>query len=92
MFPEPIGGEVKLRYARGVVFRREPQGGILFNVDTGALQIVEEVAVGICSMIDGNSSREEILEELRRRYPEEATLEEDLDAFISDLREHRVLE
>jgi len=82
---------VRLSFAKGVVFRREPQGGILFNVDTGALQIVEEVAVGICSMIDGSSSREEILDELRRRYPEEPNLEEETDAFLTQLRQHGIL-
>ena len=78
-------GNGKLAFARGVVFRREPQGGILFNIDTGALQIVEDVAVGICSMIDRGASRREILTELRTRYPEEPRLEEDLDRFLQQL-------
>jgi hypothetical protein len=85
------GGEVKISYARGVVFRREPEGGILFNVDTGALHIVEEVAVGICSMIDGSATRDQILAELRRRYPEQPDLSRDLDEFLAQLRENGVI-
>ncbi len=83
---------MKLSYAKGVVFRREPSGGILFNVNTGALQVVEEVAVGICSMIDGESSRDDILAELKSLYPDEGSLEADLDAFLAQLRENGVLE
>ncbi len=37
----------KLEHARGVVFRKEPSGGILSNIDTGDLQIAEGVAFGI---------------------------------------------
>ena len=81
----------KLEYARGVVFRREPAGGILFNVDTGDLQVTEGVAFGICDMIDNGRKKEEILLELKKRYPEESNLEDDLDDFIKELKEKGAL-
>ena len=81
----------KLEYARGVVFRREPAGGILFNIDTGDLQVTEGVAFGICDLIDNCKSRDEILQVLQQHYPDEAALEEDLDKFILELREKGAL-
>jgi hypothetical protein len=42
----------KLVYPDNVVFREEPEGGILFNVDTGELKLVEDVAWGICDLIE----------------------------------------
>ncbi len=81
-----------LSFATGVVFRREPEGGILFNVNNGALQIVEEVAVAICSMIDGHASREDILARLRQSYPDQPEVERDLDDFLAQLRQNGVLE
>jgi hypothetical protein len=83
---------MKLSFATGVVFRREPEGGILFNVNTGALQIVEEVAVAICSMIDEKASREDILAGLKQNYPDQPGLESDLDDFLNQLRQNGVLE
>ena len=79
-------------YAKGVVFRREPAGGILFNIDTGDIQVVEGVAFGICDMLDKGKSREEILKELQKKYPDETKLEEDFDLFIKDLRDKGALE
>ncbi|MCK5787262.1 MAG: PqqD family protein [Candidatus Sabulitectum sp.] len=81
----------KLEYARGVVFRKEPAGGILFNIDTGDLQVTEGVAFGICEMIDTGKDRESILLELQSLYPDEKKLEEDLDDFINELREKGAL-
>lgn len=83
---------MKLSFATGVVFRREPEGGILFNVNDGALHIVEEVAVAICSLIDGHASREEILERLKLSYPEQPDVESDLDDFLTQLRQNGVIE
>ncbi len=81
----------KLEYAKGVVFRKEPAGGILFNIDTGNLQVTEGVAFGICDMIDRDKDREEILMELKKLYPEEKNLEQDLEDFIMELREKGAL-
>ena len=76
----------ELKYGKGVVFRKEPAGGILFNVDTGDMQVTEGVAFGICDMIDSGKSRAQILRELQKRYPGQSNLEQDLDDFIEDLR------
>lgn len=81
----------KLKYGTGVVFRKEPAGGILFNIDTGSLQVTEGVAFGICDMIDNGAGREEILLKLKELYPDENTLEQDLDAFIRELKEKGAL-
>lgn len=81
----------KLSYAKGVVFRKEPGGGILFNIDTGDLQITEETAFGICDMIDRGAGRIDILKKLEELYPLENNLERDLDEFLDQLREKGVL-
>ncbi len=81
----------RLEYAKGVVFRREPAGGILFNIDNGDIQVTEGVAFGICDMIDSGKSRAEILFELQKRYPEEHSLEQDLDEFIKELKDKGTL-
>ncbi len=81
----------KLEFAKGVVFRKEPSGGILFNIDTGALQVSEGVAFGICDMIDRGADRDEILNRLHELYPEEKNIQSDLDAFLSEMREKGVL-
>jgi len=86
------GEEVeKLEYAKGVVFRREPAGGILFNIDTGDLHVTEGVAFGICDMIDSGSGRDGILQELMKRYPDQDNLENDLDEFIEEMKKKGVL-
>jgi hypothetical protein len=82
-----------LRFPKNVVFREEPDGGLLFNVDTGDMRFVEALACSICRMIDGGCSRAGILSELAKRYPGQpaATLESDLDEFLGQLRESRML-
>ena len=81
-----------LGFADYVVYREEPEGAILFNIETGDVRVVEGVAWGICSLIaQGDGTRGHILEELRARYPGEPGLEADLDDFLSDLREAGLL-
>jgi hypothetical protein len=74
-----------LRFTSSSVFREEPEGGILFDVDTGKLKLVEGVAWGICALIDRGASRKSILRELASRYPDEMNLESDLDSFLGIL-------
>ena len=81
-----------LSYAKAVVFRKEPAGGILFNVDTGDIQVVEGVAFGICDLIDQGKTLEKILENLKTLYPEEINLETELNDFISEMRKKGVLD
>ena len=81
----------KLEYAEGVVFRKEPGGGILFNIDTGDLKVTEGVAFGICDMIDRGTDRDSILEKLKELYPDEKDLEKDLDDFLAEMRSRGVL-
>lgn len=82
----------KLSFPHNVVFREEPEGGILFNVDTGELKLVEKVAWGICHLIDQGKTRKEILQELRERYPDQDSVEADLDEFLKELEEVDMLQ
>lgn len=88
------GGFMGLGFPGNVVFREEPEGGIVFNVDTGEMRFVEGVARGICRLIDRRRKRNEILSELEARYPEigSVRLAEDLDDFLSALRASSMLE
>ncbi|MEN8208232.1 MAG: PqqD family protein [Candidatus Fermentibacteria bacterium] len=81
----------KIKYPDNVVFREEPEGGILFNVDTGELKLVENVAWGICDLIEKGKRRSQILDELKRLYPDETDLEKDLDSFLRELTEAEFL-
>ncbi len=81
----------KIRYPENVVFREEPEGGILFNVDTGELKLVEDVAWGICDLIEKKKKRSQILKKLRELYPDEADIEKDLDSFLEELLEIKFL-
>lgn len=83
---------MRLKFPESVVFREEPGGAILFNADTGDMRIVEGVAWGICHLIDGGSTRQDVLEELKKLYPEQDSLKEDLDGFIADLQGSGMLE
>jgi len=84
--------EEKLSFPENVVYREEPGGALLFNVDTGEMRIVEGAAWGICSLIDGGASRSIVLEALRKRYPDQETLERDMDRFLRELEEAQMLE
>ena len=75
----------KFRYPENVVFREEPEGGILFDVNTGKLKLVEDVAWGICNLIDKGKTRTAILRELKKLYPDETSLENDLNSFLNEL-------
>lgn len=83
--------EEKLSFPENVVFREEPEGGILFNVDTGEMRVVEDVAWGICRLVDSGSSRAEILKRLSATYPHEDNLESDLDSFLKELQDLKML-
>ena len=84
MFQE-VGMEEKLSFPDNVVFREEPEGGILFNVDNGDMKVVDGVAWGICDLIEGGTTKREVLEELGRRYPGQNDLERDLEEFLGSL-------
>lgn len=81
----------KIEYPDNVVFREEPEGGILFNVDTGELKLVEDVAWGICDLIEKKKNRNQILKKLEYLYPDETDLEHDLDSFLEELVETKFL-
>ncbi|MCD4775378.1 MAG: PqqD family protein [Candidatus Aegiribacteria sp.] len=81
----------KIEYPDNVVFREEPEGGILFNVDTGELKLVEDVAWGICDLIEKKKKRSQILKKLEDLYPDETDLEHDLDSFLEELVETKFL-
>ena len=81
-----------LKYTKPYVFRKEPAGGILFNVNTGDIRVVEGVAFGICTLIEDGSSESQILNRLREEYPAETDLEADLHEFIGELKEKGIIE
>ena len=84
--------EEKLSFPAKVVYREEPGGAILFNVDTGEMRIVEEVGWGICAMIHNGTNRSDVLAALRKKYPDQKTVEKDMDDFLSELEEADMLQ
>lgn len=90
MFQE-VGMEEKLRFPENVVYREEPGGAILFNVDTGEMRIVEDVAWGICSMINEGTDKPFVLATLRKKYPDQDGIEKDMENFLGELEEADML-
>ena len=53
--------------------------------------MAEGVAFGICDMIDHGAGRDAILTELKRKYPDQDHIEQDLDHFLDELRNRGAL-
>ena len=70
-----------------IVFKKEDDGGFLFDPYSGNLKYVNRAAQSILEQIDGRRSLNRILQDLQRRYPDipADTLREDLKRFFREL-------
>lgn len=78
----------KLKLNPDLVFREDNDGGLIFDPATGDVQVLNETAAFMCSLMDGTRSAEEIvaevLEEFETDDPEAARA--DAAQFIEGLR------
>lgn len=66
---------------------------VLIGLDKGELYAIKDTGRAIWELIDGKRDRAQIVAELKRTYDvDQATLEADLDALLSDLSDAGFLE
>lgn len=70
-----------------VIFKKEDDGGFLFDPENGNLKYVNRTAQAILEQIDGRSDLHQIVRGLQRRYPDKTTaaLRNDLADFFREL-------
>lgn len=51
----------KLRLNPALVFREDNDGGLVFDPDTGDVQVLNETASFICTLLDGTRTADEIV-------------------------------
>jgi hypothetical protein len=56
-----------------VIFKKEDDGGFLFDPENGNLKYVNRTARAILEQIDGRSDLHQMVRGLQRRYPDQTT-------------------
>jgi hypothetical protein len=76
-----------------VVFRRlaGEDGGVLLHLDSGSYHGVNNTGSVIWELIDGERSRDDILGEMRARFPDAPELEKELAEFLDGLLERGLI-
>jgi signal peptidase I len=90
-----IGEEIVKKIAmvnQDLIFRQEDQEGFIFDPNTGEIKLLNGTAIDIFQLLDGNHSRDDILDRLCQSYdaPKEQ-IENDLDEFLSMMHERKFL-
>jgi pyrroloquinoline quinone biosynthesis protein D len=79
------------RLARGVRFRRDPDGSAMLLVPEGIVSLNETAAV-ILELVDGARGDDEIVALLAKRYDEpQATLARDAHALLTEFSLRRLI-
>ncbi|HPC84213.1 MAG TPA: HPr-rel-A system PqqD family peptide chaperone [Thermoanaerobaculaceae bacterium] len=78
----------KLKLNPDLVFREDNDGGLIFDPATGDVQVLNETAAFICSLLDGTRTAEEIVAEVLEEFEVEdpAAAKADATQFIEGLR------
>jgi SynChlorMet cassette radical SAM/SPASM protein ScmE len=84
----------KLKVDSKVIFREEDDIGLIFNPDTGKINILNSTGKFIWSRLDGEKTKEDIIQEMRQDFDieDQDKLGEDFDNFIHGLKAWGVLE
>jgi Coenzyme PQQ synthesis protein D (PqqD) len=86
------GNSTPIRKNPNVVYRDLAEGGVLLHLSTGQYHGVNEVGAAIWSVIDGERDLASVTKELRGRIADApADLENDVVAFVADLRDRDLL-
>lgn len=77
----------KFKRDKNIIFREEADVGLLFNPDTGKINILNETGKFIWPRLDGEKANNEIIEELALAFdiPDTRQAEEDFDSFVTSL-------
>ena len=77
-----------------IIFRDEgEEGGILFNPATGAVKLLNECAAIIFKCLDGNHTKQQIINTIQTVFPEieRSVLEQDVSEFITEGKEKQLI-
>lgn len=75
----------KFKSERNIIFREEEDAGILFNPDTGRINILNETGKFIWSRLNGDKTKDDIIKEAGLTFDiiDDKKAEEDFDAFVT---------
>ena len=84
----------KLKRKAGIVFREEDDVGLLFDPDTGKVNILNVTGKFIWSRLEAGKFRADLTAELAEEFdmPDRNKAEDDLDVFVKDLGRRGFLE
>ena len=80
----------KYQRNESIVYKEEEDGAFLFDPDTGNLKYMNQTGREAYLMLDGQSDIQFIIQHLFDQFPEvePRQIEEDLEVFLTDLKEH----
>lgn len=82
-----------MRIAKYVKFREEKFGGVLFETRSEKVFTLSPTATAVVRAIEGGGGEREIATQLKDRFDApDGTIEREVAAFISDLREKGLVE
>ncbi|MEO0284861.1 MAG: PqqD family protein [candidate division WOR-3 bacterium] len=75
-----------------IVFRKEEDGALLYNLETGEIKILNEVGAFIFELCDGKHDKEEIINEIIKNFEiDKNTAEKDFDIFIKEMEKENLI-
>lgn len=80
----------KYQRNESIVYKEEEDGAFLFDPDTGNLKYMNQTGREAYLMLDGQSDVQGVIQHLFDQFPEvePRQIEEDLEVFLTDLKEH----
>jgi len=82
-----MDGKDKFKHGRKIIFREEGDVGLLFDPDTGRINILNETGKFIWPRLNGEKAKNKIIEEMALAFDvsDSRQAEEDFDNFIASL-------
>lgn len=77
-----------------LVFREDNDGGLIFDPATGDVQVLNETAAFICTLLDGTKTVEEVVAAVLAEFEVEdlATARADAEQFVNGLRSRSMIQ
>ncbi len=71
-----------------IIFREEPDGGFVFDPDSGDLLALNSLGAYVWKLCDGKHNKEKIVELVSKHYPDipVSRIREDAENFFEDLQ------
>ena len=77
-----------------IVFREEPDGGFVFDPDSGDLLALNSLGAYVWKLCDGKHNKKEIVQLISEHYPDipDSIIRKDTEDFVEDLRNQGFME